>query len=174
MLTQEDLGNIKILLDTQQERLEERFDRIEERLGKVEERLGKVEERLDRVEGRLDGVEERLDRVEERLDRVEERLDRVEERLDRVEEHINKVESDLKALSSYTHKKFAWVENDMILKITALFDGRELCVQHVECRRRNEEIQRKLAYIDPLVQKVQEHVERLEYQDEILKRLVNE
>lgn len=35
MLTQEDLGNIKILLDTQQERLEERFDRIEERLGKV-------------------------------------------------------------------------------------------------------------------------------------------
>ncbi len=167
MLTQEDLGNIKILLDTQQERLEERFDRIEERLGKVEERLGKVEERLDRVEGRLDGVEERLDRVEERLDRVEERLDRVEE-------HINKVESDLKALSSYTHKKFAWVENDMILKITALFDGRELCVQHVECRRRNEEIQRKLAYIDPLVQKVQEHVERLEYQDEILKRLVNE
>lgn len=139
MLTQEDLGNIKILLDTQQERLEERFDRIEERLGKVEERLYKMEECLGRIK-----------------------------------EYLNQVESDLRALSSYTHKKFAWVENDMILKITALFDGRELCVQHVECRRRNEEIQRKLAYIDPLVQKVQEHVERLEYQDEILKRLVNE
>lgn len=139
MLTQEDLGNIKILLDTQQERLEERFDRIEERLGKVEERLYKMEECLGRIK-----------------------------------EYLNQVESDLKALSSYTHKKFAWVENDMMLKITALFDGRELCVQHVECRRRNEEIQRKLAYIDPLVQKVQEHVERLEYQDEILKRLVNE
>lgn len=139
MLTQEDLGNIKILLDTQQERFEERFDRIEERLGKVEERLYKMEECLGRIK-----------------------------------EYLNQVESDLRALSSYTHKKFAWVENDMILKITALFDGRELCVQHVECRRRNEEIQRKLAYIAPLVQKVREHVERLEYQDEILKRLVNE
>lgn len=111
MLTQEDLENIKVLLDRQQERIEERLDRVE---------------------------------------------------------------SDLKALSSYTHKKFAWVENDMMLKITALFDGRELCVQHVECRRQNEEIQRKLAYIDPLVQKVREHGERLEYQDEILKKLVNE
>ena len=139
MLTQEDLRNIKVLLDIQQERIEERFDE-----------------------------------VEERLDKVEVRLNRVEECLDRVDEHINKVESDLKALSSYTHKKFAWVENDMMLKITALFDGRELCVQNVECRRRNEEIQRKLAYIDPLVQTVRENGERLEYQDEILKRLVNE
>lgn len=146
MLTKEDLENIKDLLDRQEERLEKR----------------------------IDGIEERIDRIEERIDRMEEHIDRIEERIDRMEEHINKVGRDLKALSNYTHKKFAWVENDMMLKITALFDGRELCVQHVECRRQNEEIQRKLAYIDPLVQKVREHGERLEDYDEILKRFVNE
>ena len=87
MLTQEDLGNMKFLLDRQQERIEKRFDR----------------------------VEERVDKMEEHLVRVEEHLHKAGESLAKVKEYFNQVESDLKALSSYTHKKFAWVENDMML-----------------------------------------------------------
>lgn len=47
MLTEEDLRNIKGLLDEQnQDRLEERMDRLEERVDKLEKRMDSLEEEL--------------------------------------------------------------------------------------------------------------------------------
>ena len=46
MLTEEDLRNIKSLLDEQSQRLEQRLDRLEERMDRLEKRVDTLEEEL--------------------------------------------------------------------------------------------------------------------------------
>lgn len=60
MLTEEDLRNIKSLLDEQSQRLEQRLDRLEERVDILEERMDKLEKRMDKLEKRMDSLEEEL------------------------------------------------------------------------------------------------------------------
>ena len=60
MLTEEDLRNIKSLLDEQSQRLEQRLDRLEERIDRLEERIDRLEERMDKLEKRMDSLEEEL------------------------------------------------------------------------------------------------------------------
>lgn len=128
MLTKDDLICIKILLD---------------------EQSGRIDERFTALEGNLEKLSARTD------------------------ERFTALEENLQQVRDYMHKKFALVENDVIPKISALFDARDLCVQHLEYRKRDEEIARKIAYIDPLVQKVKEHSQRLEQHDAALTRLMN-
>lgn len=60
MLTEEDLRNIKSLLDEQSQRLEQRLDRLEGRVDILEERMDKLEKRMDKLEKRMDSLEEEL------------------------------------------------------------------------------------------------------------------
>lgn len=57
MLTEEDLRNIKSLLDEQSQRLEQRLDRLEGRVDILEERMDKLEKRMDSLEEELIGFQ---------------------------------------------------------------------------------------------------------------------
>lgn len=164
MLTREDLASIKGLLDEQGKWIEGRFTKLENRVQELSER---TEERFTKLEN---GVQELSERTEERLGKLE---TNVQELSAYAHKKVGEIENSLQNLSDYTHKKFALIENDMIPKISILFETRDLCVQHMEYRKKNEEIERKLAYIDPMMQKIKEHSQMLEQQDKILKMLVN-
>ena len=143
MLTEEDLRNIKSLLDEQSQRLEQRLDRLEER----------------------------IDRLEERIDRLEERIDRLEERIDRLEKRVDTLEEELIGFQRYTVQQLTVMENTMSSKFSALFDMQGMHVDVQEYKKRNTEIASQLDYITPLKETVQSHSRKLQRHEEILKEL---
>ena len=158
MLTKEDLLSIKGLLDEQNKEINARFDKLDARMDRLEERMTKLEERVTKLE--------------ERVTKLEERVTKLETQFGKLEMYYLELDRNLRALSDYTYKKFALIENDMYPKISALFDARDLCVQRSDCQRMNEDIERKLTYVKPLVRKVKEHGRKLDEHDTILKKLV--
>lgn len=143
MLTEEDLRNIKSLLDEQSQRLEQRLDRLEER----------------------------MDRLEERMDRLEERMDRLEKRMDRLEKRVDILEEELTGFQRYTVQQLTVMENYMSSKFSALFDMQSMHVNVEQYRKRNTEIDSQLDYITPLKETVQSHSRKLQRHEEILKEL---
>lgn len=143
MLTEEDLRNIKSLLDEQSQRLEQR---------------------LDRLEGRVDILEERMDKLEKRMDKLEKRMDKLEKRMDSLEE-------ELIGFQRYTVQQLTVMENYMSSKFSALFDMQNMHVNVQEYKKRNTEIDTQLDYITPLKETVQSHSRKLQRHEEILKEL---
>lgn len=143
MLTEEDLRNIKSLLDEQSQRLEQR---------------------LDRLEGRVDILEERMDKLEKRMDKLEKRMDKLEKRMDSLEE-------ELIGFQRYTVQQLTVMENTMSSKFSALFDMQNMHVNVQEYKKRNTEIDTQLDYITPLKETVQSHSRKLQRHEEILKEL---
>jgi DNA repair ATPase RecN len=100
-----------------QKQLVERIELIEKGQARLENRL----DTLDTLENRLDTIENRLDTLdtlENRLDTIENRLDTIENRLDVLENGQTRIELRL--------------ENEIIPKITALFDGYQLRGDQIE------------------------------------------
>ena len=97
-----------------QKQLVERIELIEKGQARLENRL----DTLDTLENRLDTLENRLDTIENRLDTIENRLDTIENRLDVLENGQTRIELRL--------------ENEIIPKITALFDGYQLRGDQIE------------------------------------------
>lgn len=103
---------------------------------------------------------------DKRFDNLENRIDNFEnltnKKFDAIIERIDELESE-------TTKSFALLENDVLPKITALFDARELNVTREEFQEYQEEVNNKLQYIDPLIVKTKslsESVRKLEEHQE--------
>lgn len=118
----------------------------------------------------LQNIETIFDR---RFNNLENRFDNLENRIDSFENLTNKkfdaIIERIDVLESETTKSFALLENDMLPKITALFDAHDLYVTKQEFRKYQETADSKLQYIDPLVVKTKslsESVRKLEEHQE--------
>ena len=144
MLTQEDLQNIKDLFEDQNHHI----DRLEQ---KMDSGFWGLDNRMDGIEHRMDGMEHRMGGLEHRMDGMEQRQNNME---------------------NYMHDKFAVIENDLIPKVNTLYETTDLYVKRIEYRKQIAEIENKLDYVDPLVEIVQFHGEKLEQHETIIKKLV--
>ncbi len=158
MLTQEDLQNIKDLFEDQNHHI----DRLEQ---KIDSGFWGLDNRMDGIEHRMDGIEHRMDGIEQRMDGMEHRMGGMEHRMDGMEQRQNNMEN-------YMHDKFAVIENDLIPKVNTLYETTDLYVKRIEYRKQIAEIENKLDYVDPLVEIVQFHGEKLEQHETIIKKLV--
>ncbi len=117
---------------------------------------------IDRLEQKIDsgfwGLDNRMDGIEHRMDGMEHRMDGMEQRQNNIE--------------NYMHDKFAVIENDLIPKVNTLYETTDLYVKRIEYRKQIAEIENKLDYVDPLVEIVQFHGEKLEQHETIIKKLV--
>ena len=144
MLTQEDLQNIKDLFEDQNHHI----DRLEQ---KMHSGFRCLDNRMDGIEHRMDGMEHRMGGIEQRMDGMEQQQNNIE---------------------NYMHDKFAVIENDLIPKVNTLYETTDLYVKRIECRKQIAEIENKLDYVEPLVEIVQFHGEKLEQHETIIKKLV--
>lgn len=144
MLTQEDLQNIKDLFEDQNHHI----DRLEQ---KMHSGFWGLDNRMDGMEQRMDGIEQRMDGMEHRMGGIEQQQNNIE---------------------NYMHDKFAVIENDLIPKVNTLYETTDLYVKRIECRKQIAEIENKLDYVEPLVEIVQFHGEKLEQHETIIKKLV--
>ena len=186
MLTQEDLQNIKDLFEDQNhhiDRLEQkmhsgfwgldnRMDGMEQRMGGMEHRMDGIEQRMDGVEHRMDGMEHRMNGIEQHMDGMEHRMGGIEQRMDGMEYRMDGIEQQQNNIENYMHDKFAVIENDLIPKVNTLYETTDLYVKRIECRKQIAEIENKLDYVEPLVEIVQFHGEKLEQHETIIKKLV--
>ena len=100
---------------------------IHEQTEVLDTRFQQIDNRLDKVEGELTEVKSQLTEVRDRLSDVENRLTDVENRLTDVEELAKKNATELQ-------KTQVMIENDVTMRIDALFDGYKL----------NHELQKRL------------------------------
>lgn len=121
------LSQIASLIHEQTEVLDTRFQQIDNRLDNIEGELTEVKVRLTNVENRLTDVENRLTNVENRVTNVENQLTEVKDRLTDVEALAKKNATELQ-------KTQIMIENDVTMRIDALFDGYKL----------NHELQKRL------------------------------
>ncbi len=148
MLTNEDLQNIKGLLK-----------------GMFKQQNQMLEQRFNELDSRMDGLDSRMDELDSRMDGLDSRMDGLEKCFYGMEGHIE-------GLETYMHRKFAMIENEVIPKINALYETTDLYVRRIECRKKNNDIEERLDYIEPLVVITQSHSEKLARHEMILKKLV--
>ena len=166
--------------------IEQHMDGMEHRMGGIEHRMGGIEQRMDGMEYRMDGIEQRMDGMEHRMDGIEHRMNGIEQhmdgmehrmggieqRMDGMEYRMDGIEQQQNNIENYMHDKFAVIENDLIPKVNTLYETTDLYVKRIECRKQIAEIENKLDYVEPLVEIVQFHGEKLEQHETIIKKLV--
>lgn len=100
--------------------------RLDLRFGEVESRLGNVEKGQGRLEARLDSVEKGQTRLGVRLDGVESCLGVVEKGQSELGLRLDGVDSRLGAIEKGQLRLEARIEGQVMDKISALFDDREV------------------------------------------------
>jgi len=85
---------------------------LSERLGLVEEGQARLENRIEALDNRMEVLENRMESLENRMEALENRMDSLENRMDSLENRQAKLELRL--------------ENEVIPKISTLFDGHQL------------------------------------------------
>lgn len=121
-----------------------------------------TQEDLQNIKDLFEDQNHHIERLEQKMNSGFQRLDN---RMDGLEQRQNDMEN-------YMHDKFAVIENDLIPKVNALYETTDLYVKRMEYRKQIAEIENKLDYVDPLVETVQSHSEKLEQHETIIKKLV--
>lgn len=96
----------------------------------------------------------------------------LEERFDGLEERFNGLEQEVHELNDYSHMKFVLIENEVIPKISALYEMSDSYVKQMECRQLREKADEKLDCIDPLKAVAKSHSNQLTKHDEMLEKLM--
>lgn len=120
-------------------------------------------------------VDERISKVEERMSTKKDLADvqeRMDARMDEMEEKMTDMRKDISELRDSSHKKFILIENEVIPKISALYETTDLYVKEMECWKRREKADEKMDSIEPLKVMVKSHSDRLAKHDEMLEKIV--
>lgn len=123
------------------------------------------------LEGIKELIDEQMSDMKEHMVTKED-FCRLENRFDGLESRFDGLEQEVHELSDYTHKKFILIENEVIPKISALYEMTDSCIKQTECRKRREKIDEKLDCIAPLKAVVKSHSEQLVKHDEMLDKLI--
>lgn len=99
---------------------------VNQRLDSMDQRFDNMDQRFDNMDQRLDNMDQRLDNMDQRLCNVEQRLGNVEHRLGNVEQRLDNVETSVDDLKKSQARLEFRMENEVIEKIRALFDAREV------------------------------------------------
>ncbi len=99
---------------------------------------------------------------------------RLENRFDGLENRFGGLEHEVHELRDYTHKKFILIENEVIPKISSLYEMTDSYVRQAECRKQREKADEKLDCITPLKAVVKSHSEQLIKHDEMLGKLITD
>ncbi|ELR98795.1 hypothetical protein [Gloeocapsa sp. PCC 73106] len=62
-VTENDLKDLRTLIET-------KFEKVDGRFEKIDERLGKVDERLEKIDGRLEKIDERFEKINENINEL--------------------------------------------------------------------------------------------------------
>ncbi|MDE6761624.1 MAG: hypothetical protein K2J90_13265 [Lachnospiraceae bacterium] len=85
---------------------------------------------------------------------------------------FNELKQEVYEWRDYSHNKFIMIENEVIPKISALYEMTDFYVKNMECRKHREQTDKKLECIAPLKAVVEVHSERLAKHDDTLERLI--
>lgn len=98
----------------------------------LSERLGLVEEGQARLENRIEALDNRMEVLENRLDSLGNRMEVLENRMESVENRMEALENRMDSLENRQAKLELRLENEVIPKISALFDGYQLRGDQIE------------------------------------------
>lgn len=135
-----------------------------------------TQEDLQNIKDLFEDQNHHIDRLEQKMHSgfwgLDNRMDGMEQRMDGMEHRMGGIEQQQNNIENYMHDKFAVIENDLIPKVNTLYETTDLYVKRIECRKQIAEIENKLDYVEPLVEIVQFHGEKLEQHETIIKKLV--
>ena len=96
----------------------------------------------------------------------------LEDRFDSLEQRVDNLEQEVHELRDYSHMKFVLIENEVIPKISALYEMTDSYVKQMKCREQREKIEEKLDCIAPLKAIAKSHSDQLAEQNEMLEKLI--
>lgn len=156
MLTKEDLTNIKELMNEQISGVKGEISGIKGQISGMQEEMANVKEEISSMKGDITGIRETMVTKKE--------FNCLESRIDGLEHEVYK-------LRDYSHRKFVLIENEVVPKITALYEMSDSYVKQAECLKSREKANAKLDCLDPLKVVVKSHSEQLAKHNEILDKL---
>ena len=143
MLTKEDLANIKGLMDDQ---------------------VSGIKGEITGLKGEMAGMKEEITEIKANMVTKKEFKD--------LENRVDDLQQEMHELRDYSHKKFVLIENEVVPKISALYEMSDSYVRKTECSRQREQADKKFNSIESLEVIAKIHSEQLAKHDEILDRLV--
>lgn len=172
--------------------IEERFVGIDKQFDSIEERFAGIDKRFDAMDKRFDGIDKRFAGIDNRLDAMDKRFDDIDVQISSINKRVSNLEDEVAEIKEnmvqkeefiglrqvvyewrdYSHSKFIMLENEVIPKISALYEMSDLYVKQMECRKNREKADKRLDCIEPLKTTAKSHSERLAKHDEILEKLV--
>ncbi|MDE6625101.1 MAG: hypothetical protein K2K56_01885 [Lachnospiraceae bacterium] len=99
-------------------------------------------------------------------------LEEVKADMQNLKADVQSLQQQIDDIKDYMHRKFIWIENDLVMKVNILYETRDMYVQYTQYQKRNEEVDNQFAYIASLFKVVQSHGERLEYHEQMLNKLM--
>lgn len=171
MLTKKDLASIKQLMSEQINGLKGEVDGLK---GEVDGLKGGVDGLKDEVNGlksEINGLKDRVDGVEGQISGLKGEIAEVKkEMVTKTEFH--ELRRDVHEWRDYSHNKFIMIENEVIPKISALYEMTDFYVKQMECREHREQTEKKVECITPLKVVVEEHSKQLARHDNTLESLL--
>ena len=199
MLTKKDLASIKQLMSEQingvkgeingvkneVKGLKEEIDGVKDEVKGLKEEIDGVKREVKGLKGEIDGVKDEVKGLKGEVNELKDRVDGMEGQISGLKGEIaevkkemvtkaefHEVRRDVHEWREYSHNKFIMIENEVIPKISALYEMTDFYVKQMECRKYREQADKKMECVTPLKTVVQVHSEQLVKHDDMLERLL--
>ena len=164
MLTKKDLASIKQLMS-------EQINGVKGEVNGLKGEINGLKGEVNGLKGEVNGLKDRVDGLESQISDLKDEMAEVKKDMVTKEE-FNELKQEVYEWRNYSHNKFIIIENEVIPKISALYEMTDFYVKQMECRKYREQTDKKLECIAPLKAVVEAHGERLAKHNDTLERLI--
>lgn len=171
MLSKKDLASIRELMKEETSGMKEDISELKEEVSDMKEDISGLKEEVSGIKEEIWDMKEDISELKEENVGIKVQISNIEKQMVTKEE-FGRLEREVHELRDYSHGKFMLIENEVLPKISVLFEMTDSYVKQTECRNRREQLDEKLNCIDPLKAVVKSHSDKLAKHDEMLGELV--
>lgn len=157
MLTKKDLANIKQLMDEQINGVKGQVNGIKDQMDDMKNQMNDMKNQMDDMKGQISSLEGEVAVIKENMV---------------TQEDFNGLKQVVYEWKDYSHNKFIMIENEVLPKISTLYEMTDFYVKQMECKKHREQAEKKIDCIEPLKTMASMHSEQLAKHDDILENLI--
>ncbi len=192
MLTKEDLANIRGLMKDEMSGMKTQMLDMNREIITIKGEVTELKDEVSGIKGEVTGLKDEVSGIKGEVIGLKDEVTGLKDEVTRLkgevadikinmvtkkefkvlENRVDDLQQDIHELRDYSHKKFVLIENEVVPKISALFEMSDSYVKQEKCFKRREQVDKKLNSLESLEVIAKIHGEQIGKHDEILDKLV--
>lgn len=102
-------------------------------LGSLNQRVEKIDQSVEKLDHKVENLDQRVEGLDHKVENLDQRVEKLDQHVGNLDQRVGNLEEGQAVFVANVHKLELKIENEVIEKIRALFDDREVQNHRLEC-----------------------------------------